>query len=76
MDLLLELSSFDTRGTGQKFYKYRWWRYKLIFLGDIMEFIKNNTELYNLEEWQIILLGRSKEIYIIIKSKAHIYTTN
>ena len=62
MDLLLELSSFDTRGTGQSFINIDSGDISYI-PKDIMEFIKNNTELYNLEEWQIILLEEARDIH-------------
>ena len=62
MELLLELSSFDTRGTGQSFINIENGDISYI-PKDIMESIEKNTELYQLEEWQIILLEEAREIH-------------
>lgn len=62
IDLLLELSSFDTRGTGKSFINIENGDISYI-PKDIMEFIENDTELCNLEEWQIILLEEAREIH-------------
>ena len=72
MDLLLELSSFDTRGTGQSFINIDSGDISYI-PKDIMEFIKNNTELYNLEEWQIILLEEARDIHNHKEKYIYIY---
>lgn len=61
MELLLELSSFDTRGTGQSFINIENGDISYI-PKDIMESIEEDTELYQLEEWQIILLEEAREI--------------